>query len=95
MRGLLPESIRTQGRVGLLNQFARDGFMKYRAEIRERLFDESEAWKVYVDEKWMNKRFKKNAEFRDVDLLPIWMSLHMAPWQKAIRSGGSLYERKI
>lgn len=92
MRGLLPEYIRTQARVGLLNQFARDGFMKRKDEIRERLFDKREPWKVYIDEGWMEKKFKKNAELEDKELLVIWMSLHMAPWTKAIKPGGLLYE---
>lgn len=76
----------------MLNEFAHDGFIKHKVKVREKLFDESEAWKVYVDENWMEERFKKNIELKDKDLLVIWMSLHMSPWKKAIKPGGSLYE---
>ncbi len=93
MRGLLPESIRTQVKhgVGNLGEFAYESFMQNKREVRERLFDERDPWKVYVNEKWMETRFKKNAVIKDQDLIVIWMSLHMAPWQRAIKPGGSLY----
>lgn len=92
MRGLLPESILRQKRVGLLNKFTRDGFIANKMNVRERLFDEPDSWKVYVDQKWMEGRFEKNAELADKDLLIIWMSLNIGAWQKAIKPGGSLYE---
>lgn len=94
MRGILPDSIRTQVKynVGNLSQFAYESFIKNKSEMRERIFDERDPWKVYVDEKWMERKFKKNAEIKDQDIIVIWMSLHIISWQKAIKPGGSLYK---
>ncbi len=92
MRGLLPESIRTQSRVGLLGQFVRDSFMKNSHEVRERIFDDPSAWNPYIDEKWMEKKFKNITQLRDKDILLIWMSLNLSPWKKAIKPGGEIYE---
>lgn len=92
MHGLLPEFIRTQPRVGLLEKFAMDSFMKHKEKVREKLFDDTSSWKVYVDEKWMQNKFTKHADIKEIDLLVIWASLNIGPWQKAIKPGGSLYE---
>lgn len=93
MRGILPEFIcrQTKFNVGNLGKFAHKSFMKNKSEVRERLFDERDPWKVYVDEKWMERKFKNNAEVTGQDLIVFWMSLHIAPWQRAIKPGGSLY----
>ena len=66
--------------------------MKNSNEIRERLFDDKSAWNVYIDELWMQKKFKEISLITDKELLVIWMSLNIGPWQKAIKPGGSLYE---
>jgi asparagine synthase (glutamine-hydrolysing) len=94
MRGLLPESIRTQVKynVGDLSRFAIESFLQRKAEVRERIFDEPDPWKVYIDSNWMEKTFKKNKEINGQELLVIWMSLHLGAWQRAIQPGGSLYE---
>jgi hypothetical protein len=78
--------------VGLLNQFAYDGFVKNRESVRQRLLDDPEPWKKYVDHEWMERKLKKNAKVQDKELLVIWMSLTLGSWQKAIKPGGSLYE---
>lgn len=92
MRELLPESIRTQAKVGLLEKFAMDSFIKNKEKVREKLFDDTSSWNVYVDEKWMQHKFTKYADVKEIDLLVIWSSLNIGPWQKAIKPGGSLYE---
>ena len=92
MRGLLPESIRTQARVGILSQFAEDSFLRNTQAVEERLFSEVESWNVYVDEKWMIEKFKNPSQIKGKDILLVWMCLHIGAWTKAIKPGGSLYE---
>lgn len=92
MRGLLPESIRMQPRVGLLDSFVENSYLRNRKKIREMLLDEREPWKVYIDEKWMETQLKKETDIQNSDLLVIWMSLNIGLWQKAIKPGGALYE---
>ena len=92
MKGLLPESIRMQNKMGGLGAFTRNAFSENISEMKERLFDEPSLWSVYVDKSWMETKFKKNAKLKDQEMMVIWMSLHMAPWQRAIKSGGKLYE---
>ncbi len=95
MRGLLPESIRMQPRVGVLNKIASDGFVKNRESVRQRLLDEPEPWSSYVDKEWMENKLKKDATVLDKELLVIWMSLTFGPWLKAIKPGGDLYEGRV
>ncbi len=92
MRGLLPESIRTQRRAGNLKQFVDSSFVRNRGKIRKRILDDREPWKRYVDEKWMIQKLRKDAVFTYSDILVIWNSLNIGPWQKAIKPGGFLYE---
>ncbi len=94
MRGLLPESIRTQPRVGILNQFAFNSFERNKDKVKAMLFNDL-SWKAYVDEEWMQKKLQDNVDLSYGDLLIIWRSLNIGPWQKAIKPGGSLYEGKF
>ena len=92
MRGLLPETVRTQSRVGVMSRFAYDGFVKNRVSVRERLLDDRESWNDYIDEQWMEQKLGKGAEVEDKELLVIWMCLTMGPWLRAVKPGGRLYE---
>jgi hypothetical protein len=92
MRGLLPESIRTQPRTGLLSRFALDSFIQNTQAVRERLFDDRAPWNTYVDERWMQEKLKEPDRIEEKELLVVWMCLNMANWKKAIQPGGSLYE---
>jgi len=53
------------------------------------------SWKAYVDEEWMQKKLQDNVDLSYGDLLIIWRSLNIGPWQKAIKPGGFLYESKF
>ncbi len=92
MRGLLPESIRTQPRAGDLNPFVFNSFYRNKENIREMIFGTASAWNGYIREEWMLEKFQNDAVLNYGDILVIWLSLYIAPWQKAIKSGGSLYE---
>lgn len=92
MKGLLPESIRTQPRAGKLLPFVIRSFKRNRSQIQQMLFDDRGSWNDYVREKWMQQKLSSNADLTPLDLRIIWYSLNMAPWQKAIKPGGSLYE---
>ena len=92
MKGLLPDSIRLQPRVGMLGQFAEESFRKNVETVQERLFKDVQAWNLYVDEKWMREKFKTPIDIKGKELLVVWMCLNLGAWKKAICPGGSLYE---
>lgn len=92
MRGLLPESIRTQPRVGILTPLAMDSYHRNKKRVKEMLLDEREVWKQYVKESWMEEKLNSTETLDSKELLVFWLSLNMQQWQKAIKPGGSLYE---
>ncbi len=92
MRGLLPESIRTQPRAGNIVPFAMRSFQRNREKIIKIIWENSSAWNPYVKEEWMQEKLSENADLQYPDLIIIWLSLHIGPWLKAIQPGGSLYE---
>jgi len=92
MRGLLPESIRTQPRAGNLDLFVQNSYARNKTKIREMLLDDRSVWKQYVNETWMENKLKSNTTLSYADFFVIWLSLNMQQWQKAIKPGGSLYE---
>ena len=95
MRGLLPEYIRLQPRVGLLTQLLHDSYDRNKKTIRERLLDDRRIWKQYVDESWMESKLNSVNSLDPFELLVFWLSLNMQQWHKAIKPGGSLYEGKF
>ena len=95
MRGLLPESIRLQPRVGVLTQLLHNSYDRNKKTIRERLLDDRKVWKEYVDESWMESKLNSVTALDSFDLLVFWLSLNMQVWQKAIKPGGTLYEGKL
>lgn len=95
MRGVLPEYVRTQPRVGVLDEVAASGFLKHKKSVRERLFDETSAWSTFVDRKWMQRQFQTGTRPDAEALLVIWTSLTFSAWQKALKPGGSLYEGEV
>ena len=94
MRGMLPESIRTQPRAGLLNPLVENSYQSNRKKIREMLLDEKDVWRRYIDESWMEETLTKTGSMGSDAMLVIWLSINIQQWQKAIRPGGSLYEGK-
>ena len=91
MKGLLPESIRLQPRVGILSDLLSDSFDRNRDMVKQMLLDDRSSWKIYIDESWMENIFKKvNPD--GFELLVLRQSLNIQQWQKAIKPGGSLYE---
>ncbi len=95
MRGLLPESIRMQPRVGDLNLFMQNSYARNKKQIREMLLDDRSVWREYVDETWMENKLKSTDTLIYADFLVFWLSLNMQQWTKAIKPGGSLYEGKF
>lgn len=83
MRGLLPDYIRHQPRVGLLSAFTLQSFRRNRAAVRERLLDERAAWSDYISAPWMETRLEAE-DVNGTDTYLFWLSLHMAPWLRAI-----------
>ena len=92
MRGLLPEPIRTQPRVGILTPLAVNSYERNKKRVKEMLLDEREVWKQYVDESWMENRLNSRNAIKSNELIVIWLSLNLQQWHKAIKPGGSLYE---
>ena len=95
MRGLLPESIRTQPLVGKLSPFVSRSFHRNKKKAREMIFDNTQAWNRYVREEWMVQKFQDDTVLTSQDMLIIWISLYIAPWQKAIKPGGTLCPNKL
>lgn len=95
MRGLLPESIRLQPRVGILAQLLHNSYDRNKKTIRERLLDDRIIWKEYVDESWMESKLNSITALDSFDLMVFWSSINMQAWQKAIKPGGALYEGKL
>jgi len=62
MRGLLPESIRLQPRVGTLTQMLHNGYNHNKKTLRERLLDDRTVWKQYVDESWMESKLNSTGQ---------------------------------
>jgi len=92
MCGLLPESIRLQGRVGNLSKYFMDSYKKNRKYIQEKILDNSIIWKEYIDRQWMENKLKKDAEISVEELALIRLCLDIEIWIKAIKPGGSLYD---
>ena len=92
MRGLLPESIRLQGRVGNLSKFFINSYEKNRIHVRDRLLDNSIVWREYIDKSWMENKLKKDVEVSAEELALMRLCLDIEIWKKAIKPGGSLYE---
>ena len=95
MRDRLPEFIRLQPRRGILVPFARDGYARYLPQIKERLFDETDAWSHYVSHAWMQNTLQKNPQtVTGKEIMVIWYALHLSPWMRSVRPGGKFYEGK-
>ncbi len=93
MKGMLPESIRTQPIVDDLSQFIKRSFNRNIEEIRERLLGDSSSWSGYVKEEWMRNKLKNGFDSIVLqDIFVIWLCLNMKPWQKAIESGNIIYD---
>ncbi len=92
MKGLLPEEILQQPRVGILIDFALKSFQRNIHTIREKIWEDPTAWNFYVKEEWMRKKLRKGAEVDNRDIFVIWISINLSAWLKAIKPGGSLYE---
>jgi len=94
MKGLLPEYIRLQPRVGILSHILYDSFDRNRGTVKQMLLDDRSSWKTYIDETWMENIFKKTNP-DGFELIVLRQSLNLQQWQKAIKPGGSLYEGKF
>ncbi|RLA76857.1 MAG: hypothetical protein DRG78_18330, partial [Epsilonproteobacteria bacterium] len=92
MRGLLPESIRLQPRVGILTQILQNSYDRNKKTTRERILDDRKVWKQYVDESWMENKLNSVTALNPFNLMVFWLSINIQAWQKAIKPGGSLYE---
>ncbi len=92
MRGLLPESIRTQPKVGNLMPLVHRSFERNRERVRKIIFNDTSAWNKYIKEDWMRQKFKPDADLEPGDIRAIWYCLNLGSWFKAIKPGGSLYD---
>jgi asparagine synthase (glutamine-hydrolysing) len=92
MRGLLPNKILNQPRVGLLSSFALKSFERNKNKVREKIWEDVSSWNYYVKEEWMRDRLKDGAVVDNKDLYVIWLCINLTAWLKAIKPGGSLYE---
>lgn len=81
MKGVLPESVRTKGKTGLLNAFFREGFKRQLPRIRERLMDTPE-WS-----RWAQRDFVESAlspESSEREMLVITACLGYVLWRERI-----------
>lgn len=94
MRGLLPEDILTQPRVGSLISFSTKSFLRNRVKVHAKVMEEPSLWNFYIKEEWMEEKLAEGAAIDNKDLFVIRRCIDLAAWQKAIKPGGSLYESK-
>ena len=84
-RGLVPENIRLQQRVGVLSEFFNYGIWKKEREwLRERLFDTSCSWQEYVNEDWLRKQFAYEQPSEKAGLVA-WQCLTYELWLQKVR----------
>ncbi len=92
MRGLLPESIRLQGRAGNLVNFFSNSYKRNKKNVRELLLDDRSIWKKYISELWMEEKLKIGVSLNGNELSILRLCIDIQMWTKAIKPGGSLYE---
>ena len=81
MRGVLPESVRTKGKTGLLYSFFRSGFRQKLPRIRERLMDNPE-WNRWVDQQFVSTALSPNSS--DTQMMVITACLGYVLWRERI-----------
>jgi asparagine synthase (glutamine-hydrolysing) len=84
-KGLLPENIRLQRRVGVLSEFFNYGvWHKEREWLRERLFDTACSWQQYVNEAWLAEQFTHEQPSEQAGLVA-WQCLTYELWLDKVR----------
>lgn len=79
MRGLLPESVRTQSRVGLLGEIFRKGFYQSRPWIVGILQKPGAEWPRYVRREYINATLDK-AVISDGEMMHVWSCVSFEMW---------------
>ncbi len=84
-KGLIPENIRLQSRVGVLNEFYEYGIWnKERAWLQKRLFDAQCSWDEYIDHDWLTAQFKKEHPSETASLVA-WKCMTYELWLEKVR----------
>jgi hypothetical protein len=84
-KGLIPENIRLQSRVGVLSEFYEYGiWKKERAWLRERLFDTQCSWDRYIDRDWLSAQFIKKHPSEKASQIA-WQCLTYELWLEKVR----------
>ena len=84
-KGLIPENIRLQSRVGVLSEFYEYGiWKKERAWLWERLFDTQCTWDRYIDCDWLTAQVKKERPPEKASLIA-WQCLTYELWLEKVR----------
>jgi len=79
MRGLLPESVRIQSRVGLLGEIFRKGFYQSRPWIVEILQKSGAEWPRYVRREYIDSALDK-ATMSDSEMMHVWYCVSFEMW---------------
>jgi len=84
-KGLIPENIRLQSRVGVLSEFYEYGiWKKERAWLLEHLFDTQSTWDRYIDREWLTAQVKKESPPEKASLVA-WQCLTYELWLEKVR----------
>ncbi len=92
MRGLLPEEILIQARIGTDSKLIEKSFFRNLKKVREKIWENPSSWNSYIREEWMHEKLREGAKVDNYDLYVIWLCITLTAWLKAIKPGGSLYE---
>lgn len=92
MKGLLPEEILVQPRIGTDSKLIEESFFRNLDKIKVKIWENPLLWNTYIKEEWMREKLQRDSKVDNYDLYVIWLCITLSAWKKAIKSGGSLYE---
>ncbi|MEA3490704.1 MAG: asparagine synthetase B family protein, partial [Campylobacterota bacterium] len=75
MRGVLPEEVLAQPRIGTESKLIEKSFLRNLDRVKEKIWENPSSWNGYIREEWMREKLQESAKVDNYDLYVIWLCI--------------------